>query len=138
MALAGSELIGSMPMPEASENYVFARGRQVIILVPAGCPPRGVVLWRRRAANGYLGPQCQAGHRWQAANHRRQPDTNLHQRGELRDCALAAERWKMDKEQLPTAFGLRQRNAITLTNTFDVPVRGMAQDCGRRGFEQVA
>jgi len=127
LCLSGADYIGSIQMPEGSENRIFARADGVVMVVWNNRPVKEVL---------YLGAEVKQMTLWGSDISRPDRDQRqVLQVGPLptfvTGVSLPVTRWRMDcslaAEKMPSVFGMRHANALRLQNHFDRGVGGSAR-----------
>ena len=128
LMISGSEFIGSIKMPEGSQNYVFARGDEAVMVVWATQPVKEKI---------YLGDNIQQVDLW---NRIRQPQT-LEESGFVRQeievgtlptfitgvnlpIAKVRMSFNFDRNEIPSVFGRQQTARYRFKNHFGQGVGG--------------
>ena len=124
LLLGGAEPLESIRLPHGSNNHVFARSGDAVMIVWNRKPTgealylgeevKQVDLWGRETTP----EKSDQGHRIQVGP---QP---VFVTGLNRDLAQWRRRFVLDKDRIPSIFSQRQPNRVEFTNTFDQPVEG--------------
>ncbi len=127
LTLAGANYLGTMQLPSDSQNLVFARGGQATMVVWNSQPVREVL---------YLGEDVGQLDPW---GRRSRPEKQEH-RQVLQVGAMPLfvtgvneliARWSMDfaleRDRLPSVFGVRHKNSFRLRNPFPRGISGTAE-----------
>jgi hypothetical protein len=135
LALGGSTFLGSIGLPQGSQNYLFGRNDQAVMVVWADRPRKEVI---------YLGGQVRRIDLW--GRHSVPPSDGAQQVIQVDtlpvflvgiDRKVAA--WQQDfalaTEKIPSIFGRTQKNAFRLKNHFNRDVSGTVELIGPEAWK---
>ena len=124
LALSGAEHLGSMRLPRNSENQVFVRADQAVMVAWSSKPKREIY---------YLGPDVRRVDLWGKSTKLAEAEGGqVLELGPVPtffcagSAAVARSRVAMDLEtsRFESVFGVTQPDRVTIKNTFDTPVFG--------------